>query len=44
MGMTDINDTRKVDGSINDLTIYGSNFGELKESKIKYHVRIFLLN
>ncbi len=37
--MIDVGNDTKIFGGIQDLTIYSSNFAELKYSKIKYRVK-----
>ncbi|CAF4399983.1 unnamed protein product, partial [Adineta steineri] len=38
MRMMNANKTNKIEGSFENLTIYASNFEELKQSKIKYDI------
>lgn len=37
-------DQTKISSSIKDLSFYGTTFQQLKDSKIKYSVRIIYLN
>lgn len=41
MRLVSTNKDSKFDGTVKDLTIYGTNFEELQQSKIKYHVSVF---
>jgi hypothetical protein len=39
MDVLNVGNDTTVSGEVNDLTIYSSNFAELKYSKIKYRVK-----
>ncbi len=42
MHMANTGDDTKMSSSIKDLSFYGTNFEELKDSKMKYSVRIIV--
>jgi hypothetical protein len=43
MRMMNNDDDTKISSSIKDLAFYGSSFEQLKDSKVKYSVRMFIL-